>query len=216
MKFTKSCLLGMALAALLFTGCTPDEFEVKVSTSMVEKVMAGQTGSARAKAMFSMMGDDKDGDLKKAIAIAEQYLGPGAQIVQKAGDMGTGLSATFKIPVGTAEALSSSSAPIALVYDSQRHTFTLESLPAMKRLNAELSDINMMLGVDLKGGKAIFRITGNSDRSHKFRVFGAFVNDVPKPVDEFSVAEDDDVEIRFNRSSDCVYNTVSPFLVMVQ
>lgn len=216
MKFNKSCLLGMAFAALLFTGCTPDEFEVKVSTAVVEKVMAGQTGSAKAKATFSMMGDDKDGDLKKAIAIAERYLGSGAQIVQKAGDMGTGLSATFKIPVGTAEALSTSSAPIALVYDAQRHTLALEALPAMKRLNAELSDINMMLDVDLKGGKAIFRIAGNTDKSHKFRVFGAFVNDVPKPVDEFAVAEDDDVEVRFNRSADCVYHTVSPFLVMVQ
>ena len=196
---------------LLFS-CKPDLMEIEVYTSDVQSAGDGEILEVPLKATFKLMGEDKDGQLAKAVDIAKKYLSEDSEFSEADGTFGKVLSIVTTAPIGTKKALINymKKNPRPLMLEVSGNKITLKPGKSLKTLNSELSDINFMLGAKLPAESTIFRITSDSKKKATVSAIAVFSEKKPYLNYEKSIKRRKSVEIEFKGGGGSVYSAIDP------
>ncbi len=209
----KSKLAVIAVAAAMLAGCSPDELEISILTSDVQKAQSGSYGMASATATFESEMSDVKGKFTQIRSKVMPYLGKSGKMNLR----GNKIIVKFDIPVvprkfsGALEAT-----PLAkLVLDGDK--LKLESTSRLKALNRELSDIDFSLGADLKAKHLIFNMSCDTPAPCKVKATAVFIDGEPKVAYATSVADGDSVDIEFRCGGESsIYSKLDPFVEIVK
>ena len=69
-------------AIFWLSGCKPDNLLVKLYTTDVEVSAGGEIVEVPVTAVFSLLGEDEDGSLEKAVEVTKRYLHPDTKFTQ--------------------------------------------------------------------------------------------------------------------------------------
>ena len=99
-------IIGAAiLTGILLAGCKPDKLDVSLYTSDIQEARGGKVLEVPVKLAFSMLGEDKDDDVPRAVEVAKKYLSKDSKFTQSKGDFGSKLVVETFVPLGTEAAL---------------------------------------------------------------------------------------------------------------
>jgi len=200
--------------ALLFimSGCKPAKMEIEVYTSDIQKASSEGVVKLPLTATFSMMGEDTEGVLPKAKAVAKRYLNDKAEFKFSKGDWGDVMVIKCTVPMGTAAALKTYLAknhrPFALTID--KSTVTLDKTEHLERLSQDLSGINMMLGAELPANSTMIRFVGDLEKGPEIMAIAVFSDNKPELIFRQAVDRRQNVEIDYRGGDGSVYSELPP------
>jgi len=209
----KNKLAAIAVAAAMLVGCSPDELEVSILTSDIQKAQSGSYGMASATATFDSGMNDVKEKFPQIRAKVMPYLGKSGQMILRSDK----IVVKFDIPVVSGKFSGAlETTPLAkLVLDGDK--LKLESTSKLKALNSELSDIDFSLGADLKAKHLVFNISGDTPEPCKVKATAVFVDGEPKVTYAASVADGDSVDIEFRcEGESSIYSMLDPFIEIVK
>lgn len=205
------CLASIAMLAIL-SGCKPDKMEIEVYTSDIQKASTEGVVELPLTATFSIMGEDEDGDLPKASAVAKRYLDEKAEFKMSKGDWGDVMVVKCSVPMGTEDALktylASNHRPFALTVSGA--TVKLGSTEHLKSLNQDLGGINMMLDVDLPAKRTVVRLVGDMAEAPEVTAIAVFVDKKPELVFRKKIERRASVDIDYKGEEASVYSEIAP------
>jgi len=204
-------IIGMCALALL-SGCKPDQVEVELYTSDIQKAATEGIVEVPLTASFSIMGEDEDGDLPKAKAVAKRYLDQKAEFKISRGDWGDVMVVKCNVPMGTAQALrrylSGNPRPFALTISGS--TVKFAATEHLKRLKEELGEISMMLGVDLPAKSTQVRLVGDMPSGPEVTAIAVFVDKKAELVFRKRIERRASVTLDFKGGDESVYSQLPP------
>jgi len=184
MKSNTLSIITAVAALSILLGCNPDTMEVEVYTSDIQKASTEGVVEVSLTATFSLMGEDEDGDLPKAIVVAKRYLDEKAEFKISKGDWGDVMVIKCSIPMGTAVALKAYLAknhrPLALTINNS--TIRLGPTKYLERLNQDLDGISMMLDFDMPANSTMIRIVGDMAEAPEITAIAVFVDKKPELI----------------------------------
>ena len=212
-------IIGLTLLlCLLVSGCKPDKLDISLYTSDVQEAKNGKILDIPVKVVFSMLGDDKDGDLPRAVEVAKKYFSKESKFTQSKGDFGAKLVVETVLPLGTEAALSKAgilnSSVLRLIVkpfdDSTAVTF--EAGTALVKMNRELTNISYALDLKLPSKQTVFVV--NNDQRAVAKVSATAVHVSGKPILHYrgEILNRRTAEIHFNGCDECVYGELSPII----
>ncbi len=209
----KNKLAAIAVAAAMLVGCSPDELEVSILTSDIQKAQSGSYGMASATATFDSEMNDVKEKFTQIRSKVMPYLGKSGKMILR----GDKIVVKFDIPV-VSRTFSGNlgTTPLAkLVLDGDK--LKLESTSRLQALNGELSDIDFSLGADLKAKHLVFNISSDTPEPCKVKATAVFVDGEPKVTYAASVADGDSVDIEFRcEGESSIYSMLDPFIEIVK
>lgn len=223
MKRFKCLSLVFAVLLMLMVGCKPTSLDISLYTTDIDVANNNEIVMIPVSAVFSMMGDDEEGLLKKCSEVVKKYLPKDSEVNTAEGTYGKQLVVETKIPFGNRSALNAYGEKNKfLVYlllmdkkDKKHERIILKKSSDIKVLNAELSQINMMLDFDLPSKKTRFRIISDSKEEVKVMGQSTWVSKKPYLFFQESLNKREEVELLFKGGDDSVYSELSPiFFIM--
>ena len=210
------CVLLSMFLIFVMSGCKPDTLEIEVYTSDIKSASDGEVVEVPLKATFSIPGKDEKNELPQAKTVALKYMPRDSEIEIAKGQFGRVMTAVSSIPLGNKSALNKflQKNPRVAMVVVENGTVLFKPTETLKKLNKELSTINMMLDIDMPASKTKFRIVGDS--KGKVNVSAIAIFSEKKPYLQFSkdVKKRKSIEIEFKGGADSVYNEITPqFLV---
>ncbi len=202
------------ILALLFimSGCKPAKMEIEVYTSDIQKASSEGVVKLPLTATFNMMGEDTEGVLPKAKAVAKRYLNDKAEFKFSKGDWGDVMVIKCTVPMGTAAALKTYLAkhhrPLALTID--KSTITLNETEHLERLSQDLSGINMMLGAELPANSTMIRFVGDLEKGPEIMAIAVFSDNKPELIFRQAVDRRQNVEIDYRGGDGSIYSELPP------
>ena len=197
---------------ITLVGCEPDTLDLTVYTSDIEIAQSGDVIDVPALAKFTILGEDEDGDLKKAADIAKKYLPEDSTVEKTDSDFGKKLVVETKIPMGILpkiqEPANGDPALVYLAVDEDGQVTLDTNKELMKRLKLELQDINFLLGFDFPAGKTNIRVISDSRDSTLVKSQAVWEKDIPHLNFEKSLERRDEVEIQYKGGDDSVYSQI--------
>ena len=204
-------MTGVAITACM-SGCKPNKMEIEIYTADIQKASTAAVVEVPLTATFSIMGEDKDGDLPKASEVAKRYLDEKAEFKMSKGDFGDVMVVKCTIPMGTADALKTYLAgkhcPFALTI--KNGTVVLGSTEHLKTLNQDLGGINDMLDVDMPAKSTVFRLVGDMETAPEITAVAVFVDKKPELVFRKKVERRNSVDVDFKGEEASVYSEIAP------
>ena len=203
--------LGLALLGII-SACNPDKMEIEVYTSDIQKASSEGVVKLPLTATFSMMGEDTEGILPKAKAVAQRYLNDKAEFKFSKGEWGDVMVVKCTIPMGTPPALKAYLAkyrrPLALTID--KSTISLEKTEHFDRLSQDLSGINMMLDAQLPAKSTMIRFVGDLEKGPEIMAIAVFSDNKPELIFRQAVHRRQNVEIDYRGGAESVYSELPP------
>ena len=210
----KTCCIKAIMALVVFStqffaGCSPEELELAIKSSAINKAASGAYGMANATISFEVETDDIKSKLPKIRTEVMPYLGKEGKMTVR----GDKVTAKFKVPV-VADSYYGSlpERPLArLVLKDGLLKF--EPTSRLDALNRALSDIDLTIEVDFKAKHVVFKIVGNSDAKCKVSATAVFIDGEAKVNYTAEVGNDDSVDIEFRCDNEAsVYHQIQPFI----
>ena len=186
--------------------------EIEVYTSDIQKAISEGVVKLPLTATFNMMGEDTEGILPKAKAVAKRYLNDEAEFKFSKGDWGDVMVIKCTVPMGTSSNLKTYLAknhrPLALTID--KSTITLNKTEHLERLSQDLSGINMMLGAELPANNTIIRFVGDLEKGPEIMAIAVFCDNKPELIFRQAVGRRRNIEIDYRGGGDSVYSGLPP------
>lgn len=214
----KKIIRLVSLLAILATmsACKPDKIEAEIYTSDIQKSLAGSIVEVPLTVSFSMMGDDKKGDLEKASNAAKKYLDDKAEFKMSKNDWGDVMVVKFNVPIGTEAALktylSSKNRPFAFTVVGS--SIMLEATPYLKELNQDLEAINMMLNVDIPAKSTVVRIVGDLEEAPEVTAIAVFVDNKAELIFQKKIERRSTVNLDYKGEDASVYSQIRPHFTL--
>ena len=205
---------------LFLFGCKPDKLELDLYTSDFDIASTGEIVEVNVKASFSMLGEDDDGNLSKASAIAGKYLSPDSKFTQSEGMMGSKMVIETKIPFGTLDAINNylkdNNLLLVLIVDSNnKNNLYLSRTTAVDSLDQELSTMNFMLGFEIPAKSTLFNIISDSRDTKKVSAVAVFIDGKPYKYFDTTLNRRDSVEIEFSGEDGSIYKSnIAPSILI--
>ena len=201
------CLLGL----FLLSGCEPDKIEIEIYTSDIQTAK-NKVVSVPFAASFSIMGEDDENILPQAAAVAKRYLGEKSEFKISKGDWGDEMIVKCSIPMGTEAVLNSflstNSCPFVLLIKDAY--VSLETTSALQKLDSDLGDINMMLGLDMPAKSTVIRFIGDQSEAPRIGAVAVFVDNKPELIFGKEVARRTSLTLEYKGEEASVYSEISP------
>ena len=212
--------IGLILSATFLSACTPSSTDISLYTSDVEVALEGEVIEVPIKAVFTLFGDDEDGDLDKATIIAKKYIANDSVFSQSEGDWGDTLVIETTIPLGTLQSLddylaSNNRVAILLVERVEEYgeiDVSIRTTEFASALDSELSDINFMLGFSLPADNTNFRVISDSRNEVTVGATAVFVSEKPYLYFSKTLKRRDEAEIVFKGGEGSVYSEIEPVI----
>lgn len=213
----KTGTAGLAVVTfMLLAGCKPDKLDVSLYTSDVQEARSGKIVDVPVKLVFSMFGEDKEGDLPRAVEVAKRYLNKDSTFTQSKGDLGSKLVVETFLPLGTEAALAKAGmlgnavARLAVKPSEEATAVSFEPGAALMKMNRELSKVSYSLTLSLPAKQTYFVV--NNDMRIVARVSATAVHISGKPSLQYrgEIANRRTAEIQFNGCDECIYGELSP------
>lgn len=213
MKFKLFSLITSSAMLFVLSGCKPDEMEVEIYTSDIQKVISkGEVIELPMTATFSLMGEDEDDDFSRVEQVTKRYLGDNAEFKRSKGDFGEVMVVKCQIPMGTRDGLKSylekSPRPIALTINGS--TVKLEATEHLEGLNDKIEAVNRMFGAEIAADTTILRIIGDMAKAPAIMAIAVFVDSKPELVFSTKLARRDSIAIDYRGSENSVYSEIPP------
>ncbi len=209
-------LILLVMTLTLLAGCKPDRLEIELYLSDFEIAATKKAVEVPVTAMFSMMGDDDEGLLPKATAMAKKYLGKNAEFKFSKGAWGDELVVKFNAPMGTAKTLDTyldkHNCPVAVTIDGDKVMFG--GTKHLESLSKEIASIHMMLDVKLPSSNTIFRLIGDKSEKAEITAIAVFVDKRPELIFKKQIARRETVEINFKGGDASVYSELPPMFTV--
>jgi len=198
-------------SALLLAACQPDQLELEVYTSDVEAAKT-EIIEIPVTVSFSLLGDDKEGLLDRVTEIAAPYLSPDSEISRSKAMMGENLVIKTKIPMGTVDGLASylQTTTRLLAVELDAETARIVETDWGQDLDAELSRLNLMLGLEFPAKSTTVRIMSDSRETKELLAIAVFVSKKPHLIYEKSLNRRESVDLEFKGGDASVYSEVEP------
>ena len=205
------CVSLIAMLAIL-SGCKPDKMVIEVYTSDIQKASSEGVVEVPLTATFSILGEDEDGDLPKASAVAKRYFDEKAEFKMSKGDWGDVMVVKCSVPMGTEAALktylASKHRPFALTISGS--TVNLGPTEHLKSLNQDLQGINMMLDVDMPAKSTVVRFVGDMAEAPEVTAIAVFVDKKAELVFRKKIERRDSVDVDYKGEEASVYYEIAP------
>ena len=210
-------IIGAAiLTGLLLAGCKPDKLDVSLYTSDIHEARGGKVLEVPVKLAFSMLGEDKDDDVPRAVEVAKKYLSKDSKFTQSKGDFGSKLVVETFVPLGTEAALAKAGvlgnavARLTVKLSEESTAVSFEPGAALVKMNRELSKISYTLDLNLPAKQTYFVV--NNDLRSVAKVSATAVHISGKPTLQYrgEIANRRTAEIQFNGCDECMYGELSP------
>lgn len=220
-------VISVFFVIIFLFGCKPDSIELNLYTSDVLSSHQ-EIIEVPIKISFSLLGDDKQGNLPKAIEVAKKYLSPESTFSQSKSQFGNTLVIETKIPMGLKENLGNflvknKRIAVLLIQKNQSYMYgnlkehsevQLIETTTLDFLNKELQGINMMLGANFPAKKTNFKILSDSKGLVQAVGLSVFVSQKPYLIFEKLLKRRDAIEFEFNGKEGSVYNELQPFVLL--
>lgn len=214
----KSKCLHCFFALPMMVGCAPDEIQTEIYVGDIQKaVEEGEVFEVPIEVSFSILGEDKENLLPRAVEAIRPYVHAKTEFSQSKGQFGERMVVSSLIPLGTADALnaygSDKSFPFAIQvfkYDSGVLNASLTSTSVAQQIDQQLSGLNMMLGFNPIGKKTTLRIVNDQSTDANVYATAVFVSKKPYLYFETALSRRGSVEILFKGGDDSVYSEIAP------
>lgn len=212
MRFKMFMVILSSALLVIMSGCKPDKMVIEVYTSDIQKASSEGVVEVPLTATFKIMGEDKEGVLPKAQAVAKKYLNDKAEIKISKGEWGDVMVIKCTIPMGTAGALKNylASQSRLLTLTVGKSTVTLNKTVHLEQLSQELSGINMMLGVGLPASSTKFRLVGDNEKGPEITAIAVFSDNTPELIFRKKVERRQSIEIDYRGGDGSVYSELPP------
>lgn len=214
----KKILLLLSFVSLL-SGCKPREINTTIYTSDVQIAYSDEVIEVPLLISFSLFGEDKQDILDKVISASKTYLSPDSIFSKSKASMGDKLVIETKIPMGNSELLSkflqnNNRLATLLISNTDQNSFqvSLEKTRYTSVFDAELYNINIMMGLELPAKKTIFRISSDSRKPVEVSALAVFVSQKPYLKYTRTLDRRGFVEIEFSGSDGSVYSEIPPVI----
>ena len=199
-------------AALVLTGCSPEEVELDIPTSAIQKARTGSSGEATATVVFDSEISDIKSKLPKIREIVTPYLGKDGKLTTR----GSRITAKFNVPVVSSSFKGASpEMPLARLVLNEDNTLQFKPTRQMDALSKSLQSIDFTLDVDFKAKHFIFRFSGDDASSLKLKATAVFVDEKAYVAYEKKITDGDSVDIEFRCDSNAsIYNQIDPFVTV--
>ena len=207
-------------AIFWLSGCKPDNLLVKLYTTDVEVSAGGEIVEVPVTAVFSLLGEDEDGSLEKAVEVTKRYLHPDTKFTQSQSEYSKKLVIETFIPLGTQKALESyfvsntATAYLELNPNEEYGDFeiTLKVSGSAKTLHQTLQAINFMLGFDLPATSTIVRVISDSKKAVTVAADAIFVSSEPHLYFDTELERRDEINIEYKGGEDSIWSAIEPVL----
>lgn len=209
MKVFKLFICGLvASLAIAFSGCSPEEMEISISTRAIRKAQAGEIATAEVTAVFDASMDDAKAKFSEIRSAVLPYLGEGARMTLKKDTM----IATFTISI-LPEGVTNVPGRLPICLALRDGKLKLVETPMLKRMNRDLNNIDFSLEADLKAKSIVFSIEGDSANAPVVSATAAFVDGTPYVTYRESVPAGHSTQIEFRCGDDSsIYKQITPFI----
>lgn len=200
----------MLFIAFATSSCKPDRIELELYTSDIQAAMAGEILEVPVEFVFDSIGDDDDGKIEKAIAIAKKYFPESAEMDILTNDGSRSLSVKSTVPMGTKEALDNylKTAPRIFSVLIQGSTILPGKTEELAQFNKEIAEIDSMLSVDMPATRTIARIVGDTAAVAEISAIAVFVNRRAELSFRKKIGRRESLLLEFKGGDDSVYATI--------
>ena len=210
----------LAFAILSLVGCKPDDILVNLYTTDVDVAADGEVVEIPVTAKFSLLGEDEDGSLERAVEATQRYLHPETKFTRSQSDFSETIVVETLIPLGTQKALENyftTNASVAYLelFNNEEigaYEITLYGSKGAASLHQTLQSINFMLGFDLPAGSTVIRVISDSRNEILVAADAVFVSSEPHLYFSTELERRDEVNIEFKGSDDSIWSAIAPVI----
>ena len=209
-----------AFAIFSLIGCKPDDILVNLYTTDVDVAADGEVVEIPVTAKFSLLGEDDDGSLERAVKATQRYLHPDTKFTRSQSEFSETLVVETLIPLGTQKALknyfttNASVAYLELFNNTEfgGYEITLYGSKGAASLHQTLQGINFMLGFDLPAGSTVIRVISDSRKKILVEADAVFVSSEPHLYFSTDLERRDEVNIEFKGGDDSIWSAIAPVI----
>lgn len=200
----------VAGAALILTGCSPEEVELDITTSAIQKAQSGSFGEATATVVFESSSSDIKSKLPKIREIVTPYLGKEGKLTVR----GSRITAKFNVPIVSSSFDGSlPEMPLARLVLNANNTLQFKPTRQMNALSKALQSIDYSFDVDFKAKHFVFRFSSDNASRLKIKATAVFVDEQAYVVYEKEITDGDSADVEFRCDSNAsIYNQIDPFV----
>jgi hypothetical protein len=204
------------LTGMLLAGCKPEKLDVSLYTSDIQEARSGKILEVPVKLAFSIIGEDKDDDVPRAVEVAKKYLSKDSKFTQSKGDFGSKLVVETFLPLGTeaslarAGVLGNAVARLTVKPNEESTAVSFEPGAALVKMNRELSKISYTLDLNLPAKQTYFVVNNDLRAVAKVSATAVHISGKPNLHYRGEIANRRTAEIQFNGCDECVYGELSP------
>ena len=221
MKIIKIVCSLFLLASIL--GCKPEEMQTEIYVGDLQAVVENnEIIEVPISAAFSLLGEDKDNLIPRAVEALKPFVHPDTKFAQSKGQFGDRLVIDSIIPMGTADALDTyltqNSTPFVIdvfKYDDGDFGLYLFETSSVEKIDRELSRLNMMLGFDPVANETVWRVVNDLRDTAEVSAIAVFVSEKPYLFFDTELKKRDSVEILFKGGGASVYSEIEPQIDIV-
>jgi hypothetical protein len=216
LKFLK--FLGAISFLLVLSGCKPEEILLNVYSTDVAAAADGELVQVPLTAKFSLLGDDDDKTLERAVEITKRFLHKDTKFTRSKTDYSEVLVVETFIPMGkTSELLNFFSNAAALAYlelleNKEKNDFEITLLGSqnIEELNRALKGLNLMLGFELPATNTTIRVISDSRKNVWVGADAVFISEKPYLYFEADLKRRDEVNVVYKGGADSIWSGVAP------
>ena len=216
--FRRFLVLAFAIFSLI--GCKPDDILVSLYTTDVDVAADGEVVEIPVTAKFSLLGEDEDGSLERAVEATQRYLHPETKFTRSQSDFSETIVVETLIPLGTQKALENyftTNASVAYLelFNNEEigaYEITLYGSKGAASLHQTLQSINFMLGFDLPAGSTVIRVISDSRNEILVAADAVFVSSEPHLYFSTELERRDEVNIEFKGGDDSIWRAIAPVI----
>jgi hypothetical protein len=220
-NFTKNIRTSVVLSFValpLVAGCAPDEIKTELYVGDIQAAVdEAEVFEVPIEVSFSILGDDDENLLPRAVESVKPYVHPDTEFSQSKGQFGDRMVVTSFIPLGTEDALNAYGAdksfPFAIrvsKYESGGFNVALIPTSVVPQIDQQLSGLNMMLGLDPVGKKTTLRVVNDQRTDTQVYATAVFVSKKPHLYFETDLSRRESVEILYKGGDESVYSEIAP------
>ncbi len=213
MKLGKCCFLA-ASAALLLAGCSPDEVEVEIPMSAIQRAKSASIGEATVTVVFTSQSSDVKSKIPQIREAVTPYLGKDGRLTVRSGRITT----KFTAPVVSSSFRGSlPQAPLARLVLNDNNTLQFQTTSQMEGLTKALKSVDSSFNIDLNASHFVFRMLNDDGSRVKVRATAVFVDEKAYVNYEKALSDGESVDIEFRcDSTSSIYNQIDPFVEIVR
>ena len=220
--FRRFFVLAFAIFSLI--GCKPDDILVNLYTTDVDVAAGGEVVEIPVTAKFSLLGEDDDGSLERAVKATQRYLHPDTKFTRSQSEFSETIVVETLIPLGTQKALenyfqtNATVAYLELFNNEEMGVYEIYLLrgKGAASLHQTLQGINFMLGFDLPAGATVIRVISDSRNKTLVEADAVFVSSEPHLYFSTELERRNEVNIEFKGGDDSIWSAIAPVISVRQ